>query len=626
MNILKPEQASRMVKATLNLLDPPPDLNVWEWAEEYRRLGKDVTAKPGRYKTATAPYQVEPQESFTDPEVQTTVLCWASRLGKTELINNLQGYIIDVDPSGILVVYPTLDSAKKWSKEFFTPMIKATPKLHGKIAEPRSRDANNTILAKQFPGGKISGIGSNSPTGFRQIQARVVLCDEIDAYENGAEGDPISLAFRRSDNYSNSIQVLSSTPTLRGVSRIEAWLERSDKRNWFCPCPSCGHYQVLTWGQVRWEKDQPETAQYECEQCRERFDDSGRIEMIRAGEWRPTAEFTGVRGYWLSGLNTTFPPKRGFVGRLHQFAVEFLDAKRGGVEMLKSWTNTFLAESWEEETERVEISPLVNRLEPYAAEVPSGVAVLVAAVDVQGDRLECQVTGFGKDDEAWAIDYHKIFGSPDSPDTWAALDEVLSASYEHESGAILKIRRAFIDSGFREQSVYRFVRDKQSRGVFAIKGSSEQSAPLWKPPRRLKGHGVGIIGIGGNVAKDILFGRLKITDVGPRYLHFPENRGFDETYFAMFRAEEKRTKYVRGFPVYEYKKVAERNEAIDLWAYSIAAVESMRLNLERERGKLNPKPEPVKDSRDYLLQPAKPKAQPVKNRPRRQGGFAQSWR
>lgn len=142
-------------------------------------------------------------------------------------------------------------------KRVFTPMIKATPKLHGKIAEPRSRDANNTILAKQFPGGKISGIGSNSPTGFRQIQARVVLCDEIDAYENGAEGDPISLAFRRSDNYSNSIQVLSSTPTLRGVSRIEAWLERSDKRNWFCPCPSCGHYQVLTWGQVKWEKINP---------------------------------------------------------------------------------------------------------------------------------------------------------------------------------------------------------------------------------------------------------------------------------------------------------------------------------------------------------------------------------
>jgi len=386
---------------------------------------------------------------------------------------------------------------------------------------------------------------------------------------------------------------------------------------------------VLKWGQVKWEKDQPETARYECEKCAVHLDDAGRIAMVRAGEWRATAPFTGVRGYWLSGLNTMFPAKRGFGGRLHQFAVEFLDAKRGGVEMLKSWTNTFLSETWEEETERIEIAPLMSRIEPYAADCPDGVIVLTAAVDVQGDRLECQVVGWGESDEAWGIDLFKIFGSPDSPDTWKALDEVLMKSFDHESGAILKIKRVFVDSGFREQAVYRFVRDRQARGVFAIKGSSDQSAPLWKPPRRVKGHGVGIIGIGGNVAKDILFGRLKQTDVGPRYVHFPEGRGFDEAYFAQFRAEEKRTKYVRGFPVFEWKKVAERNEAIDLWAYNIAALESMRLNLNRERGSVDKqtatKPKP--DSRDYLLKPAKPKKQPVKNRPRRQGGgFAQSWR
>jgi phage terminase large subunit GpA-like protein len=398
------------------------------------------------------------------------------------------------------------------------------------------------------------------------------------------------------------------------VSRIESWLERSDKQQWHCPCPKCGEFQVLKWGQVKWAKDQPETARYECEKCAELLDDAGRIAMVRAGEWRATAPFTGVRGYWLSGLNTMFPPKRGFTGRLHQFAAEFLAAKRGGVETLKSWTNTFLSETWEEEIERIEIAPLMSRIEPYPAECPDGVIALTAAVDVQGDRLECQVVGWGESDEAWAIDLFKIFGSPESPDTWKALDEILTKSFDHESGAVLKIKRAFIDSGFLEQSVYRFVRDRQARGVLAIKGSSEQSAPLWKPPRRVKGHGVGIIGIGGNVAKDILFGRLKQTDVGPRYVHFPEGRGFDETYFAQFRAEEKRTKYVRGFPVFEWKKVAERNEAIDLWAYNIAAIESMRLNLNRERGSIDKQTEskPKPDSREYLLKPDKPKKQPVK--------------
>ena len=586
---------------------------------------------PGMFRVALAPYQAEPMNAPMDDSVQTVVLMWASQTGKTEIINNLVGYHVDLDPSPILCLQPTLEIAASWSTDRLAPMLRDTPVLKKLIADPKSRDSGNTKLHKKFPGGHITIAGANSPASLAARPIRVVLCDEVDRYpaSAGTEGDPISLAQKRSDTFFNSVQVITSTPTLAGVSRIESWLERSDKQQWHCPCPKCGEFQVLKWGQVKWEKDQPETARYECEKCAELLDDAGRIAMVRSGEWRATAPFNGIRGYWLSGLNTMFPPKRGFTGRLHQFAAEFLAAKRGGIETLKSWTNTFLSETWEEETERIEIAPLMSRLEPYPAECPDGVIVLVAAVDVQGDRLECQVTGFGESDEAWAIDLFKIFGSPESPDTWKALDEVLLKSFDHESGAVLKIKRAFIDSGFQEQYVYRFVRDRQARGVFAIKGSSDQSAPLWKPPRRVKGHGVGIIGIGGNVAKDILFGRLKQTDVGPRYVHFPEGRGFDEAYFAQFRAEEKRTKYVRGFPVFEWKKVAERNEAIDLWAYSIAALESMRLNLNRERGSVEkqtePKPKP--DSREYLLKPAKPKKQPVKNRPRRQGGgFAQSWR
>jgi phage terminase large subunit GpA-like protein len=583
------------------------------------------------FRVALAPYQAEPMNAPMDDSVQTVVLMWASQTGKTEIINNLVGYHVDLDPSPILCLQPTLEIAASWSTDRLAPMLRDTPVLKKLIADPKSRDSGNTKLHKKFPGGHITIAGANSPASLAARPIRVVLCDEVDRYpaSAGTEGDPISLAQKRSDTFFNSVQVITSTPTLAGVSRIESWLERSDKQQWHCPCPKCGEFQVLKWGQVKWAKDQPETARYECEKCAELLDDAGRIAMVRAGEWRATAPFTGVRGYWLSGLNTMFPPKRGFTGRLHQFAAEFLAAKRGGVETLKSWTNTFLAETWEEEIERIEIAPLMSRLEPYPAECPDGVIALTAAVDVQGDRLECQVVGWGESDEAWAIDLFKIFGSPESPDTWEALDEVLLKSFDHESGAILKIKRAFIDSGFLEQYVYRFVRPRQARGVSAIKGSSDQSAPLWKPPRRVKGHGVGIIGIGGNVAKDILFGRLKQTDVGPRYVHFPEGRGFDETYFAQFRAEEKRTKYVRGFPVFEWKKVAERNEAIDLWAYNIAAIESMRLNLNRERGSIDKQTEskPKPDSREYLLKPDKPKKQPVKNRPRRQGGgFAQSWR
>src|SRR6185369_13007014 len=169
------------------LIKPPPALAVWAWAELRRRMGRNITARPGRYRVATAPYQKEWQESFTARDVQVTVLYVAKRLGKTESINNLHGSQMEQSPRNILHVMPTLDSAKKWSKQFLMPMVKSTPALRNLIKDSRQKDANNTILSKEFPGGAISAIGANSPSGFRQVQAPVVTCDEVDAMENGPE-------------------------------------------------------------------------------------------------------------------------------------------------------------------------------------------------------------------------------------------------------------------------------------------------------------------------------------------------------------------------------------------------------------------------------------------------------
>ena len=186
---------------TLGRLTVAKSLSVWEWAEARRRLGKSVTARPGAYRVSSCPYQRKPQESFDDPNVRVTVLYWASRLGKTEIVNNLEGREIEQNPRNILVVYPTLDGAKKWSKQFFMPMVRGTPSLRRLIAKDKSKDADSTILAKTFPGGTIAAIGSNSRSAFRQVQAPVVFCDEIDAMEDGPEGDPVLLAFKRAENY-----------------------------------------------------------------------------------------------------------------------------------------------------------------------------------------------------------------------------------------------------------------------------------------------------------------------------------------------------------------------------------------------------------------------------------------
>lgn len=642
-----PEIAARLRKS-LALFDPPPDVKVWEWAEAERQLGKNVTAIPGRYRVDATPYQKEPQESFTAPDVQTTVLLWASRLGKTEMLNNLEGYTVDVNPRGVLVVYPTLESAKKWSKEFFVPMVRATPALRHKIKASRTKDSSNTILGKEFPGGKISAIGANSPSGFRQIQAPVVICDEIDAMENGAEGDPIALAFKRADNYRDSVQVLSSTPTVKGASRIEMWFEKSDKRQWFCPCPACGERQVLQWSQVEWPEGKPEEAKIKCVACGVLLNDSERKAMVRGGEWRATAPFTGIRGYSLNGLNTLFPAKKGFANKLHQMVVEHLEAKSGGEAAMQVWTNTFLAESYEPPSDKIECAGIMERAEPYGGEdavpiLPRYVLALTAAVDVQKDRLEVEVVGWGLKDECWAVEFRRLPGDPTRDEVWAALDEMLATEYRHPCGGVLRIARAAVDCGFRTERVFAYVRTRQPR-IIAVKGGAERGALPLQIQAKLNKQGVRLYLVGTDAQKDAIYSRLQLQEPGPRYFHWPQGFGFDAQYFEQLTAEQRRTVFHNGFPRHEwFLPAAKRNEALDLRVYNLAAWDAhkyhTRINLEKlaanmEKRATEAAPE-TPAPKEYQLKPAPPEQKPEPEKPqpkpksfvsRKPGGFVSSWR
>lgn len=563
-------------QALETFLAPPPKLTVCEWAELYRRLGRDVTAKPGRYRVANAPYQKKPQEDFTNPEVQVEVFMWASRLGKTEILNNLEGFVIDVMPMGILVFYPTLDSAKKWSKEFFAPMVRATPRLRGKIREARSRDSNNTILSKQFPGGKISAIGANSPSGFRQIQAPVVIGDEIDAMESGAEGDPVTLAFRRADNYPNSIQVLSSTPTRKNQSRIESWMEKSDYQKWFCPCPACGVFQVLMRSQVKFDEAKPEEALMLCQHCKSELTDAQRVEMILKGEWRATRTFGGVRGYWLNGMNTLFAAKKGFRNKLHQIASEAIEAKRQGDAALMVLTNTFDAETYDDPGETIDLTGLMSRCEDYGAEVPEDCLMLTGSADVQGDRIESHVWGFGLGEEAWHIKKAVFLGNPLLPKVWAELDAFLAQQFEDKHKNRFRIIRTFIDMRHKPKEVCAFVR-RRAPLIYACYGADTLQHQVAVKKKR-NSYGAVPFCIGVETVKDILFSRLKLADMGPRYIHFRD--GTSQEFFEQLTAEKKVTKLRFGFPESHYEKIRPRNEDLDLTVYAFAAMDTLKPNLE----------------------------------------------
>jgi phage terminase large subunit GpA-like protein len=570
--------ALALAKTCLALLNPPPALKIWEWAEKNRRMGLDISAKTGAYSVDFAPYQKEPQESFVSPEVERTVLVMAIRMGKTEMVNNLYGATIEQSPRRILHMTSTEVKGKQYSKEGFMPMVRSTECLKNLIRDSRAQYGGNTILSKEFPGGSITIIGSNSENAPRQVVAPVVFCDEVDSYEPSKHGDPVTRAFGRSRNYRNSIRIMASTPKWLETSQIWKAYLNSDQRKWFCKCPDCSAFHVLAFGNVKMpKKDAFKEAFYECPECTSKWDDSKRLKAIRAGEWRPTAPFNGIRGYWLNGLNTVFEANGGFVSNLHQFAKEAHDAEAEGEMTKQVWTNEFLCEPTTIKAEEIDQKPLIERKEAYTGRtLPNRVLFIVCAVDVQKHRLEYEIIGQGESEETWGIEYGKIMGDTDGDEVWKDLANKLSQRFTRKDGVELGIACTAIDHGYRGEYVMKFIRRGGIPRVFAVRGvnrSRQESLIMTNEKRRLTS-------VNSDAAKDLIFSRLQLIEEGPRFMHFPVS--YDNEYFTQLTSEKKETRYKNGFAIYEYhKKQSVRNEALDIRVYSLGAVKKLNPNIEK---------------------------------------------
>ncbi len=641
----------KLATKILSMFAPPARLNVAQWAEMYREIPAGTSAEPGRWRNSRLPYLEEPMVSFTDPHVIETVLLMARQVGKTEIIINGICYFIDIEPANILVKYPTLDSVKKFSQKKLTPVIRETPRLKEKFKDPRSRDSGNTTYSKSFPGGNIILIGANSAAGTRASSCRVVIQDEIDSDQPNSEGDPIEQADGRADNFYDAVRIKASTPTRKPIddgkgnktgSRIQILFDDSDQRYWHCPCPKCGLWQPLKWSNVRWTwpdaegKPQsfPERAVYVCDGCDVELSDFERVRMVQLGKWVAKNPHSARRGYHLSGLYRIMGKKRAYKSYLHEFVAKFLDAKHQGPEVMRVWMNTFLAECYEETFDKLDINPLFNRREEYGPALPKKCLVLTCQVDVQGDRLEPMIKGWGLGHESWGIAKTKLMGNPFQPDVWKRLDAFISQQFYHPTLGKLSIPITLIDSGGQSNdqgfadAVYRFVRTRQPNetgpGVYAIKGGSKPGAHLVKNQRPKKGICLKVIGTGD--AKTTIHARLKLEEPGPRFMHYPKEGGFDEEYFEQLAAEVPKTVKKKGYTFTEWHKVSARNEALDLEVYSLAAIEILNADLQAiaAKSKANDK-EPEEEKK---VEPVKPKVYQMKKpvRPRFAPRFSPRFR
>lgn len=563
-------------------LAPPPRLTVSEWADRYRRLSPESSAEPGRWDTSRAEYQRGMMDAISDPTIERVVFMTSARVGKTQAINNCIGYHIHQDPAPILLVLPTVERAEEWADDEFDPMIRDSPALRAILGERKSRSAKQIRTRRQFPGGRIWMVGANAPSALAAKTVRLVLADEVDRFpaSAGDEGDPITLAEKRADTIWNRKIILSSTPTMKGASRIEEAYEKSDKRRFWVPCPDCGHYQHLRWPQVRWPEGKPEAALYHCEDCGAGWTDAARWGAVRRGEWRAEAPFNGTAGFHLNEIYSSFR-------KLSETARAFWAAKDQPAA-LKVWINTALGETTQEKGEAPDWQRLYDRREVWkVGHIPAGGLFCTAGADVQRDRIEVSVWAWGFDRQSWLVTHRVIAGNPAERAIWDGLLELLNEHWPHETGGPMGISMMAIDSGdgLTTPEVYSFARSAGPR-VMAIKGMPDSfrqplgAASGSQVERGGKSYAGKVWPVGSGYLKRELYGWLRLEQPNlekgdphpPGYVHLPVHAA-DQEFCEQLSAEQlvlRRNKKT-GFARMEWVKTRERNEALDCRVYARAA-------------------------------------------------------
>ena len=575
-----------------DLFRPPRAQTVSEWADENRILASESSSAAGRWRTDTAPYQREIMDSFTQPGIWQIVVMAPAQVGKSDMMLNMMGRVIDIDPGPILMVQPTVEASEGFSKERIAPMIKACPVLARKVYEAKSRDSGNTILEKTFPGGYLALVGANAPTGLSSRPVRYEFMDEIDRYPRsaGTEGDPIKLAEKRTATFRHNRRIVkTSTPTIKGASKIEDAYMSGTQEEWQTECPHCRQYSFIRFDDIKFkftrydaEGEKGYTVQsvaWECPVCHQQTPEYDT--KRQPAKWvmqKPDALQNGIRSF---RPNAFMSPWSDWKEIVHEFLVAGKDPA-----LLQTFHNLTLGETWELNEKSGVPERMYERREHYDAEVPNGALILTMAVDTQDNRLEYEVCGWGRDEESWGISKGIIPGRADAPGVWEEIDALLDRDWKKKSGIKMRILVTFIDSGghFTDE-IYEECAKRAHRRVYAIKGEYGAGKPyvrMMKSGGAVKRGTVGFI-IGVDSGKEAIMYSTTLESPGPKYMHYPIDYrcGYDQEYFKGLISERAVIHRRGGQTAIVWEKIHERNERLDLRNYNRAIYKYFNWNFDK---------------------------------------------
>lgn len=581
-------------------LAPPPRVSVAEWAGQFRKIAKGP--ERGQWRNERTPYLVEPMECASSFSLfEQVVLMFATQMGKSEVLYNALLQRIHTEPQDMMMVQPTLQDAQDHSSKRFLPTVLATPVLLGKVAVRKSRDESTSWRSRSIQGDfAVFFGGANSASSLASKPLGFALADEVDKWPADVdnEGPPLGLLEERMSNFSRRKLIVASTCTIKGASEIESRYLASDRRKYFVPCPHCSEPQVLVWGNdkdygIKWLKTaggaaRPETAVYICMHCGAEIAEHHKTAMLAEGRWTPEAPGAArgkVAGFW---LNKLYSPLgwRSWEELVDEWVAANEKYRTGDSGPLKKFKNNSLAETWEEKGIGADHQALAARAEPYElGVVPRHALMLTMGVDTQPDRLEARVWAFGRGEESWLVAHHIIYGDPNIDEgtegsPWTRLTEIRRTPFLHASGSQMLIEASCVDTGgHNAHAVYSYCRNHAQAHVLAIKGASVYGKPVLGKPSmvdvnwrgRALPRGVKLWPIGTDTAKHLLYGRMRLTQAGPGYVHVPASlKGTDE--FEQMTAAKLMPVTVQGKRLMRWiTPSGKREEGGDCMVYAYAA-------------------------------------------------------
>lgn len=631
------EAAVNAIRRGISTVRIPAPLTLSQWADEHFYLSSESSAIEGPWETL--PFQRDVMDCISNDDIRIIDWLKCARIGYTKILMAAAGYFVEHKKRSGAIYQPTDSDANEFSKSEVDPMIRDVPVMSAALdGDSEKRGRKNTLELKQFLGALLYIRGGATPRSYRRLTIDWVAYDELEGFDRdvGEEGDPVTLGDARITNSPFPKSIRGSTPRLKHDSLIAGEAERA--RHFFrylIPCPECDTPQPMVFGNLRWDKDKPETARYVCEHCNMPWHYADLYQHLESGFWG-TAEGYSIRDANLldpDGMIVDWPRHIAFhlwaayspFFTWQELVEEWLEAvaasKTGDVRKLKAFTNTRLAEAWEDQGEQVAHDTLYARREAYSRP-PAGVLLITTQIDVQDNRLELEAVGWGRGEESWGIEYRVIYGDPTQLEVWNELEQVISQTFTTEDNRELAIAAVVIDTGHLAYHVYEFYKRSRHQRIFCIKGMGGEEQPIVSAPHQRKSGqssaAVPLFLMGANVCKSITYKRLQIEKPGAGYCHFPDS--YDEDYFLGLTAEKRILKKRRGFEVVEWHKVRPRNEQLDIRAMGILAMAVLNplwdaLDPENVRNAIEEQPETA--TPPYMQRPGR--GVPKK-------GFVNKWR